>query len=343
MKRIIVTGTGGSAGTNFIRSLRISPEKFYIVGVDIDKYHIKLSQSDKNYLVPKCTEVGYIEKLNEIIDKEKIEFLHCQPDTEVKVLSENVNLLHANTFLPSLKTINLAQDKYEFNKMLAFNNIPTPNAQIVNSPQDLRTFISSPSKFWLRAIRGAGSLAALPITNPEQGEMWVNYWATRGIGWGEFMISEYLPGKEYAFQSIWKDGELITSAARERIEYLFQNRMPSGQSSTPTIAKSVHNNLVNIVASEAIKVLDNNANGVFCVDLKEDTKGFPCVTEINVGRFFTTSLFFSVAGSNMPYLYVKLGYGEKIPSQSQYNAVPKDLLWLRQIDMGEVMIKENEL
>ena len=37
MKRILVTGAGGSPSANFIRSLRAADEEYYIVGTDADK------------------------------------------------------------------------------------------------------------------------------------------------------------------------------------------------------------------------------------------------------------------------------------------------------------------
>ena len=76
MKRILVTGAGGSAAVNFVKSLRASPEPFYLVGSDINKFYIEISQVDKRYILPKPTEGNYIEKLNEIINKERIEMVH---------------------------------------------------------------------------------------------------------------------------------------------------------------------------------------------------------------------------------------------------------------------------
>jgi carbamoyl-phosphate synthase large subunit len=161
----------------------------------------------------------------------------------------------------------------------------------------------------------------------------------KGLKYSDFMVCEFLPGKEFAFQSIWKDGEIITSQARERMEYVFGNLTPSGQSSSPSIAKTVHRNDVNKIATEAVKTIDKKATGIFCVDMKENKQGVPSITEINCGRFFTTSNFFSTAGSNMPYFYIKMAYGEKLPNLPKYNAIPKGWYWIRTIDMGCKLIK----
>lgn len=346
MKRVLVTGCGGSAASNFIKSLRLADEKIYIVGVDVDKYHIKLSQADKSYLVPMCNTPEYIPAINEIIHKEGIEFLHCQPDPELYVLSRHRDEIKANMFLPSVKAIKLAENKLQLIKKLRDHKVPAPCSCHIDNHKEIKTAIEmleakGNKKFWVRAIKGAGSRGALPVINEDQAKNWIEYWDTmKDIKWGQFMISEFLPGKEYAFQSVWYKGNLVCSAARERMEYLFGNRMPSGQSSSPTIAKTVHNDKVNGVAVEAIKVLDPEPNGIYCVDLKEDKYGIPSVTEINVGRFFTTSIFMTMAGCNMPYIYLKLAYGEAVASQ-QYNSVPKDLVWVRNIDMENKMFKEE--
>ena len=116
MKRIIITGAGGSAGNNFIKSLRMSKEKFYIVGTDSSKYYAKLSQADNTFVLPSCSSFDYIDQLNAVIKLEKIEFVHPQPDTEVKVISDNRDRINAKTFLPLKETIDTAQDKFVFNK-----------------------------------------------------------------------------------------------------------------------------------------------------------------------------------------------------------------------------------
>lgn len=352
-KRILVTGTGGSASVNFIRSLYLGYESIHTVGTDTSNFYIKLSKARSNYVIPSCHNKDYIDELNRVIDNEKVSFIHPQPDPEVLVISANRDKINARTFLPSHEAIVLSQNKYKCNKQLKDKNVPVPYTWLVSNKEVLNiAFSSTKDKLWLRSTKGAGSLAALPVTNTEQATMWIDYWTERGITWGQFILSEYLSGKEFAFQSVWKNGELFCSAARERIEYLFQNRMPSGQSSSPTIAKSVHNELVNNIATEAILAIDTKPHGIYCVDLKENDKGVPCVMEINAGRFFTTSYFFASAGSNMPYYYVKLAYddeinivrkGNKQVGINKYNDVPANLYWIRQIDCGEILVSEDKL
>ncbi|MGQ9760004.1 MAG: hypothetical protein ACUVQ5_05505 [Candidatus Methanomethylicaceae archaeon] len=117
---------------------------------------------------------------------------------------------------------------------------------------------------------------------------------------------------------------------------------PSGITGTPSVAVTVDREDVDRIATDCILAIDDRPEGIFCVDLKENKDGKPCPTEINAGRFFTTSLFFAVAGLNLPYIYVKLAYGEEIPKLKKYNALGKGIYWIRHMDSGPILMREGE-
>ena len=347
MKRILVTGAGGSAAANFIKSLRLAPEPFYIVGTDIQPYHLQLAEVDKRYILPPASDPDYINRLNLLLERERIEFVHPQPDVEVLMISENRERINAKLFLPSKETIRICQDKMKTFQRLASKDVAVPASYFVSNVRDLEealeVLLKKHEKVWLRATRGAGARASLPVCRLEHARAWIDYWAfMHGVGYGQFMVSEFLPGKEFAFQSLWYNGKLIVSQARERIQYIFGHLTPSGQTSSPSVAKTVHRKDVNEIATKAVLAVDPNATGVFCVDLKENRDGIPCVTEINAGRFFTTSNFFAEAGCNMPYYYVKLAFGEEIPCLPQYDVIPEGWYWVRMVDMGHKLIKGEQ-
>jgi len=339
MKNILVMGAGGTAGINFIECL-VKAGRYNIVGCDINDWHLEILKGKfkevKTYVSPNCLDVTYNQFINDLIVKENIDFVHAQPDMEVEVLGKSREQIKATTFLPSDRMISRCRDKYITNRMLS---AMTPLAYLVDESLIHFQILSiqeeaGNEKVWLRAVRGAGSRAALPVTSAEQALNWIKYWKeTKRLEANDFMLSEFLPGKEYAFQSVWKDGELITSMARERVEYLMGNLFPSGQSSSPSVAVTVHNDAVNETATTAIRLLDSDANGVFCIDMKEDVEGRPHVTEVNAGRFFTTSNFFAHFGANMPDTYIQLGLGEEVTGLEQYNALQKDLVWVRGVDV----------
>lgn len=342
MKKILVTGAGGPAGINFVKSLRIAPEKFFIVGSDLNKYHLELVDANIRCLAIPCSSPRYVDFLNELIERYNIEMVHPQPDVEVRVLSENREKIRAITFLPKKETIRICQDKLESAKKWEEAGIPVAKAVEINNENDIEEagkILGYP--FWIRATSGAGGRGSTPCYNAEMGKAWIKYWKSRGEKW-KFMAQEYLPGRDLAFHSIWKNGELIVSQVRERLEYIYPHLSPSGVTGTPSVAVTVDRPDVDKIATECILAIDKNPSGIFCVDLKENREGIPCPTEINAGRFFTTSLFFSQAGLNMPYIYVRLAYDEPIPKLKKYNALGAGYYWIRHMDAGPILIKEGE-
>ena len=263
------------------------------------------------------------------------------------ILARSRDQVRAATLLPDADTVALCQDKAAFAARVTDAGLPTPRFARPETEEALReattSILADRDRAWVRAVRGAGARASLPVSSPDQAVAWVRYWVeTRGLTVSDFMVSELLPGHEFAFQSVWLGGRLVTSAARERLEYVFGHLMPSGQSSSPSVARTVHRDDVNELASRAVEAIDPSATGVFCVDLKEDEGGRPLVTEINAGRFFTTSNFLAEAGANMPYEYVRIALGESPDGLARFDAVEPDLYWVRMIDMGYKLVREGE-
>jgi biotin carboxylase len=338
-KRIIITGAGAPAGVNFINSLRDSPEKFYLIGTDLDARHLLWADVDEGFVTPKNTDSDYIDKTNSLIDKTGAQLIHPQPDSEVLTLAKNRKKLHCMTFLPSTRTVEICQDKFESARIWEKSGIHTSESVLVKNTEDIDKAIGKIGfPFWLRATHGASSRGSTPVNNKKTAIAWIDYWRSRGTDW-DFVAQEYLPGRNIAFQSVWNEGEIVTSQARERLEYLYPNLAPSGVTNTPTISKTIHDDTINEIATKCVKAIDKNATGVFCVDMK----GRPIPTEINTGRFFTTSYFFTRAGINMPYYYVKLAFGERLPKLKKYNAVQEGLLWVRHIDCPAVLVRESDV
>ena|SRR3989338_1043215 len=345
MKRILLLGCGGSAGINYIKSLRLAKEKFYIVGVDINKYYIEMSPVDKRYLVEhkKGEEEAYINKINQVIKNENIEFVHAQPDPEVKIISDHRSNINSKTFLPSKKAIDISHDKWSTYTTLSKAGVPVAKTLKITGIESIKeAFRECGETLWLRATRGAGGKASLPVKTIEQATMWMDYWKTKGLTWSDFLASEVLTGKEVSWLSIWKDGKIVCSQGKERFEWVNTGSSPSGVTGTTAIQKTVHDEKVNEIATQTIHTLDNKPNGIYVVDTKENKAGVPCVMEINPGRFFTTSLFFPTAGVNMPYIFTKLAFGEEITKVAPYNSVEKDIFWMRIPDGGPVMVKDGQ-
>jgi carbamoylphosphate synthase large subunit len=351
VKRILATGAGGPAGINFIMSLKLAPEKLYLVGTESDAYRIHLTPTEKKYVVPSATDADYVNKLNEIVEKEKIEFLHPQPDIEVAIISENREKIRPTTFLPSKEAVRMCQDKYESARRWKQRGVPVAETMSIENEADVETALEQlGTPIWIRATRGAGGVGSTPAENKETASAWIQYWRGRNKNW-KFMAQKRLSGRNLAFHSLWKNGELVTSMTRERLEYIYPHLAPSGITGTPAVQRTIHDERANKTGTEAVLAIDPKFNGIACVDLKENSEGTPCATEINAGRMFTTSYFFSYASkilrsdyyTNLPYLYVKLAYKEAIPNIPKYDVLPENIYWIRHIDAPARLVKDGRV
>jgi len=336
MKRILVTGAGGTPSTNFVRSLRSALECFHLVGVDANKYYLQRAETDEKYLVPSAEEDDYIPILNSIIDETRAEFIHAQPDYEVYAVSKNRSRLHAETFLPKHSVIEVCQNKFKSNRFWEEAGLKVPKAIKIDKPEDIeRAFGSLGSPLWIRAIvsPGAGK-GSLKVDNASFAKNWIDFQK----GWGNFMASECLTDQTVTWMSVWKEGELVVAQGRRRLYWELASRAPSGVTGITGTGVTVSDDKVDKIAEEAIIALDPSPNGIYSVDMTYDHQGVPNPTEINIGRFFTTHFFFTKAGLNMPYIYVKLAYEEEIPKLAKkVNPLTPGLCWIRGMDFLPIL------
>jgi hypothetical protein len=344
MKRVLVTGAGGPAGVNFIRSLRAADEPMWIVGCDTSAHHLEWPDVDAAYVAPRCDDPAYPDFVVRLVEAEGIDFVHPQPDVEVKAVSALRDRIPARTLLPARGTIEILQDKHRSGELWRRAGVAQAPSLLVDDRADLeRAAHELGLPFWLRATEGAGGTGSTPVDDIAVAEHWMAYWRLRGKRW-RWVAQELLPGANLAFTSLWHEGELVTSQVRERLEYIYPYLAPSGVTGTPVDAVTVDRPDVDDIATRAVLAIDPSATGVFCVDLKEDAAGVPRPTEINCGRFFTTSYFFTQAGINIPHLYVKLAFGEPLPGDvPRYGAIPAGVHWLRHMDCPAVLRTDDEL
>ena len=340
MKRILVTGAGGAPALNFIRSLRLAPEPFHFIGVDCSKYSLARAEAEERYLVPKASEADYIPALQQIIAATGAEMLFAQPDPEIPVISANRQRLNAITFLPAHETITRCQNKYETYLSWQQAGLKVPDTRLISTPDDLRAVFRDFGDVWLRPITGAAGRGALHSYSFDE----ANLWLCSNQGWGSYTAARYLSPASVTWQSLWNNGQLVVAQSRRRLYWEFADRAPSGVTGITGAAVTVADPEVDEIAQIAIAAVDKRPHGVFSVDLTYDSDGIPNPTEINIGRFFTTHLFFSKAGLNMPYMLVKLAYGEGPPAApKKVNPLPTGLVWIRGMDMEPVLTDVDAL
>ena len=158
--------------------------------------------------------------------------------------------------------------------------------------------------FWMRAPEGSGAAAASRIDTPRQAVAWYWYWKERDPGL-TLMAEPYLTGTNVGFKSVLLNGSVVESFCMERVEW-GGSSAPSGIPGTPLAARTmppVETEHYNEKAVQAIRLIDPNATGPFCVDFQGGQ-----ITEINAGRLTTLSCK-AWPGVNLPYTWLKLAHG----------------------------------
>ncbi|HUK56423.1 MAG TPA: carboxylate--amine ligase [Nitrospiria bacterium] len=341
MKRILVTASGGAPALGFVRSLRDAPEPMYMIGCDCNEYNLLRSETDEKILIPKATDPSYIPFLKKTLKEKNVDFIHCQPDIEVGIVSKHRDELGVRTFLPNQKTIDVLRNKAESYRYWEKAGLKVPKTILVNTVEDLKmAFEQFGLKIWLREIEGAAGKGSLASPTFDLAREWI----TLRQGWGRYTAAEKLSRETVTWMSLYKNGELIVAQGRKRLYWEFADRTQSGVTGITGTGMTVSDPRLDETAQRAVFAIDGKPNGIFSVDLTYDADGIPNPTEINIGKFFTTHYFFTKAGLNMPYIYLKLAFGEPLPEIPRIlNPLPEGLLWIRGMDKEPLLTTIDEI
>lgn len=308
MHTIALLGAGGPAGFNFIRALDADGMRVRIRAYDANPLHLKLLPETASVVVE--PEVGGATTYEEL---GAADLVHAQPDPLVATLSARRG--GVRTFLPGPKTIELCQDKFA-------SAVVWAKSELVRAPV-LVTFrgdLSAAERelhypLWLRARRGAGARHATYAKDRDTAGMWIHY-LTHRFGAEDLVAHAFLPGRDYGVTLLFFHGSLMAWYVRERLEYLYPQHAVSGRTGTPVVARILAGKSAEkafgaaITAVAAIGIETGEAShGVMSVDLREDADGVPRPTEINAGRFFTTSHVGAMVGVNAPAIMTRLALG----------------------------------
>ncbi|MBC8105773.1 MAG: hypothetical protein H7Z14_04215 [Anaerolineae bacterium] len=340
MNRVLILGAGGAAGINLCRALRRAGG-YFIIATDTSDDRLALISDlvDMPIKVSPANDIAHEYEVRGIISRDCPDVVYAQADAEV------AHLMHRDydcvAPMPSAEAWRLAADKLKLNQYLGDRGVPVPESHGAHgdAPAWFERCRESTGKVWVRARCGAGSKAALPMEGFDEAEFWMRYCGRRwGLKATDFMFCEFLPGADFAWQGLFFEGELICGIGRERLEYVFGGQMPSGQSSTPSIARIVHSDDLNTLAEWTVRLIDDVPNGVYGVDTKANAAGRICVTEVNVGRFYTTSDFYAAAGVNLPDMLMRLEWGPKFERPLKLNPIAAGTRWVRSLDREAVLV-----
>ena len=99
--RALVTGAGTGSSANLIRALRTMTPKPYVVGANHDRFILKMSIADSNYLCPDPSANEFTSALLKIVKHERINVVMATDDNAVKALSDRRRRYPVDLLLPS--------------------------------------------------------------------------------------------------------------------------------------------------------------------------------------------------------------------------------------------------
>jgi glutathione synthase/RimK-type ligase-like ATP-grasp enzyme len=343
--RVLVLEAGSAAANNVIRSLKHGDASLQVIGCNDSRFVLKKSAADRNYLLPPFSSY-FSQDIGRIVQAERIDLVIPTSDPDVARLARLRGKLRSRVFLPRRAVIERCQDKYSLTAFLRKRGIPAPLTYPIPRQDRIESVFRRfrpGARLWCRVRGGAGSYGAIPVRNPEQVRSWISYWeAMRAVPRGSFTLSEYLPGRDFCVQSLWRNGDLVLAKMAERITYL-DTGSPSGVSSMPALAKTVYEPGVIDACARAVRALDRDASGVFFIDVKESDQGEPCITEINAGRFATMTNIHDLAGKhNMALTYVRLALGDGVHITDAADFAEGYYL-VRSVDTEPVVIQKEQL
>jgi carbamoyl-phosphate synthase large subunit len=348
MKKILIAGCGGAPSEGVVNSLLKCNKREEIIGMGSEPTDLILSNAKRKYLIPYADSPDYEAELLKILNFEKPDLCHFQNDLEIfeaSKIREKILSTGARLFMPSHEVIDICVDKYKTYLKWSEAGINVAKNIFLNNEEDLQRAFSELSdrngKIWLRSSSiGGGGKGALPTSDYEFGKRWID----RFNGWGDFVAAEMLTPDTVTWLSIWYEGELIVAQTRIRKGWTHGNRTLSGVTGVTKVGQTFSDETVTAVAIESIKAVDQKPHGIYGVDMAYDINRFPKPTEINISRFFTTVLFFTEAGLNLPQIFKDIALYNEFPLlKKKINPLPDGLLWLRGMDTKPKLMYESEL
>ena len=334
-RRILIIGAGTGSGNNLIRSLRAGDPSLVIVGAHADRFALKQSLADRNYLLNPSTHPAFLDALNGLVRAERIELTIPTSDDDVFAIARLGERLLCKTFLPRADMIALCQDKFALATLLRLHGLPAPITCSLTTLDDIDEVfgrVSDGAGVWCRLRRGQGAMGAIRAMSPRQVENWIRLWQElRGAPPSAFALSEYLPGRDIAAQTLWTRGRPVLIKTYERLSYLGAANL-HGSSSVASLSKTISDTRVAEMCVGATRAIAPDASGVLVFDFKENACGVPCITEINAGRFGMSTNIFDLPGKhNMAVTYVRLALGDTVDIPDVYDTA-EDYYMVRAVD-----------
>jgi len=347
-KKILIAGAGGAPSEGVIKSLLKSPKHETIIGMGSEPTDLVLSKASTKYHIPYANKPEYKSCLLKILKKEQPDLIHFQNDLEIyhaSLIRDDIQDMGVTIYMPEHDIIDNCVHKYKSYLKFKEANIVVPENILINNENDLKRAFNelgdSDGKIWLRAASiGGGGKGSISTNDYNLGKCWID----RSDGWGDFIAAEMLTPNTVTWLSIWHEGCLIVAQTRKRMGWVHGNRSASGVTGVTKVGQTCSDAVIDEIAISAIHAVSKKPHGIFGVDMAYDKAGIPNPTEINISRFFTTILFFTEAGLNLPVIFKDIALYKEFPDlQNKINPLPDNLLWLRGMDTEPRLMTSEQI
>ncbi|MEL7251483.1 MAG: hypothetical protein AAFO03_23860 [Bacteroidota bacterium] len=327
---ILFTGIGGPTPLGLAKSIKQAFPESRCIGVDGSPWSASLYNSevyDAAYQTVLGSHPDYWPMMEDVIQKEAIDFAFVVPETEILVWSkrQSERPLPCPALIQDHRIANFCFDKLKVATLLHDIGLTPATAEFESAD-----YLPLDFPFWIRVKSGAGALGALKIESGKDLATWLTLHNHRQ----DFMMSEFLPGRNYACKLLFFENELLQHASAERINYLLAAAAPSGISGMCARGRLLNRpDLVerSTIALRTIsKYLGVPLHGMFTVDFKESADGEPMITEINI-RHVSFNYAFALGGVNFTETTVRKMLGLK-PASSCPTKFAAEQFFIRGVD-----------
>lgn len=311
---VCVTGVGGPAGFNCIRSLKESDLDARIIALDMDGraagfYH----GSDVSYVVPPATSEEFLLTLSKIIEREKVDVLIPTVDEEIAVLCREPileRLSELTSFLlPSEAAAANALDKRRTILEARKARLPVPKTLVVASASEVEgksEKLSFPIVVKPSRSRGARGVSYVQ----RKGEL-KSAWRTASSMGGEVLFQEYIPGPVYTVGTVCgRGGRIAASIVLKKTKEL--PHTGGVALAGTTVAEPALQDL----GEKYVECLGWCGPACPEVKLDERDRGYKLM-EVNP-RLFGYNYLATKAGVNLPEITARLALGEEVEPVRTY-------------------------
>jgi carbamoyl-phosphate synthase large subunit len=146
--KVLVTGAGSLLGQGIIRALRVSSFKTTIAAVDPHPLAAGLYWVEAPYVVPPVREEEYLERIEEIISRERPDAVLVGTDVELGVFAANRERLErqgqTRIVVSSPEVVAIAEDKWRTYEFLRANGFDYPESCLPSGEAELADKVGFP-------------------------------------------------------------------------------------------------------------------------------------------------------------------------------------------------------